>query len=57
MSRWDELGERGLARQAIERSGETVAELSHKYDEQMATTMRETQDSTQTPAPAQAPQP
>ena len=55
MSRWDELGERGLARQAIERSGETVAALSHKYDEQMATTMRETQESAQTPAPAPQP--
>jgi hypothetical protein len=28
MSGWDRLGERGLAREAIERSGETVAELS-----------------------------
>jgi hypothetical protein len=36
MSEWDQLGERGLARQAIERSGETVAELSRKYNEQMS---------------------
>jgi hypothetical protein len=36
MSERDQLGERGLARQAIERSGETVAELSRKYTEQMS---------------------
>ncbi len=35
MSEWDQLGERGLVRQAIERSGETVAELSRKYNERM----------------------
>jgi hypothetical protein len=60
MSQWDELGERGLARQVIERSGETVAELSRKYDEQMATTMRENQmreipESPQGQAPAPQP--
>jgi hypothetical protein len=55
MSQWDELGERGLARQAIERSGETVAELSRKFDEQTATTMREIQERAQTPAPAPQP--
>jgi hypothetical protein len=55
MSQRDELGERGLARQAIERSGETVAELSRKYDEQMATTMREIQASAQGQAPAAQP--
>jgi hypothetical protein len=36
MAEWDQLGERGLARQAIERSGETIAELSRKYTEQMS---------------------
>jgi hypothetical protein len=41
MSQFDELGERGLARQAIENSGETVAELSRKYDEWMAAMRRE----------------
>jgi hypothetical protein len=33
MSEWDQLGERGLAQQAIERSGETIAELARKYTE------------------------
>jgi hypothetical protein len=33
MSQWDELGERGLTKQAIERSGESVAELARKYEE------------------------
>jgi hypothetical protein len=37
MAQLDFLGERGLARQAIERSGETVAELSRRFDEWMAT--------------------
>jgi hypothetical protein len=37
-----ELGERGLARQAIEDSGETVAELSRRYDEWLATIGRQT---------------
>jgi hypothetical protein len=36
MAEGGQLGERGLARQAIERSGETVAELSRKYTERMA---------------------
>ena len=40
MSEWIELGERGLAGRAIERSGETVAELSRKYDDWMATAGR-----------------
>lgn len=43
MSQWDELGERGLARQAIERSGESVAELARKYDERIAALTREAQ--------------
>jgi len=53
MSQWDELGERGLARQAIERSGETIAVLSRKYDEWMAAVTREAQARAQgeTPAP------
>jgi hypothetical protein len=55
MSQWIELGERGLARQAIERSGESVAELSRRYDEQMATTMRESRESAQ--SQTAAPQP
>jgi hypothetical protein len=36
MAEGGQLGERGLARQAIKRSGETVAELSRKYTERMA---------------------
>jgi len=56
MSEWDALGERGLARQAIERSGETVAELSRKYDEWLATLMREAQESA-AQSQAAAPQP
>lgn len=43
MSQLEELGERGLARQAIERSGESVLELSRKYDEQMAATIAQSQ--------------
>jgi hypothetical protein len=42
-SQLEELGERGLARQAIERSGESVLELSRKYDEQMAATIAQSQ--------------
>jgi hypothetical protein len=41
MSQLGELGERGLARQAIEDSGETVAELSRKYDEWLGAIGRE----------------
>lgn len=48
MSRWVALGERGLAKQAIEESGESVAELSVKYDEWMAALSREVQSA---PAP------
>ena len=47
MSEWNELGERGLARQAIERSGDTVEELSRRYDEQMAMTLRKSRESAQ----------
>jgi hypothetical protein len=55
MSQLQELGERGLTRQAIERSGETVAELSRKFDEQMSKLMREAQESAQSQAPAPQP--
>jgi hypothetical protein len=41
MSQLGELGERGLARLAIEDSGETVAELSRKFDEWLAAMRRE----------------
>jgi hypothetical protein len=41
MSQLEELGERGLARQTIEGSGETVAELSSKFDEWLAAAGRE----------------
>jgi len=54
MSEWEQVGERGLAQQAIERSGETVAELARKYTEQMAKLTREAQASAETqPAAAQ----
>jgi len=52
MSEWDQLGERGLARQAIERSGETVAELARKYTEQSAKWARDAEASAQS-RPAQ----
>jgi hypothetical protein len=55
MSQLGELGERGLARQAIEDSGETVTELSRKYDEHLAAVMREAQESAQ--SQTAAPQP
>jgi hypothetical protein len=48
MSEWEQIGERGLAQQAIERSGETVAELASKYTEQMAKLTREAQASAET---------
>jgi hypothetical protein len=50
----EEQGERGLARQAIERSGETVAELSRKFDEWSAAVAREAQESA--PSQPAAPQ-
>jgi hypothetical protein len=54
MSEWEQLGERGLARQAIERSGETVAELARKYTEQLAKWARDSEASAETqPAAAQ----
>lgn len=56
MSQLDELGERGLARQAIERSGESVAELSREYDEWRTTLMRKAQENAQSQAAA-VPQP
>ena len=47
MSQLEDLGERGLTRQAIEDSGETVAELSRKYDEGLAAAGREAHKSAQ----------
>jgi hypothetical protein len=55
MSELNAFGERGLARQAIERSGETIAELSRKYDEQTAATTREIQESARAQKPAAQP--
>jgi len=55
MSEWDQLGERGLAQQAIERSGETVAELARKYTEQMAKWVRDAQTSAETQPAAARP--
>ena len=55
MSEWDQLGERGLVRQAIERSGETVAELSRKYAERMANWARDAQASAETQPAAARP--
>ena len=55
MSEWVAFGERGLAGRAIERSGESVAELSRKYDDWMATVMRDAQQSAQAQAPAPQP--
>jgi len=55
MSEWDQLGERGLAQQAIERSGETVAELARKYTEQMAKWVRDAQASAETQPAAARP--
>ena len=51
MSEWIETGERGMAKQAIEVSGETVAQLSRKYDGWMTTVMRDAQKSAQAPTP------
>ena len=56
MAQLGELGERGLARQAIERSGESVAELSRKFDEWVAALQRKAQESAQSQAAA-VPQP
>jgi hypothetical protein len=55
MSELNELGERGVARQAIERSGETVAELSRKYDEQIAAMMQKAQERAQSQPTAPRP--
>lgn len=55
MSEWIETGERGMANQEIERSGETVAQLSRKYDEWMTTVMRDAQKSAQAQAPTPQP--
>jgi hypothetical protein len=54
ISEWDQLGERGLAQQAIEGSGESVAELARKYTEQLAKWARDAEASPETqPAAAQ----
>jgi hypothetical protein len=53
MSEWDQLGERRLAQQAIERSGETVAELARKYTEQAAKWARDAEASAESQPPAQ----
>jgi hypothetical protein len=54
MSEWDRLGERGIAQQAIDSSGESVAELSRKFSERMEKMGREAAASEQTErAPAQ----
>jgi len=53
-SQLEEQGERGLARQAIERSGETVAELSRKFDEWLAAASREAQEGAQSQSAASA---
>jgi hypothetical protein len=55
MSQWSELGDRGLANQAIERSGESITELSRKYDERTAKMMREIQESAAAREPAPQP--
>jgi hypothetical protein len=52
VSQLQELGERGLARKEIERSGESVAELSLKFDEWTAALQRKAQDSAQSQAAA-----
>jgi hypothetical protein len=41
MAEWDRLGERELAKEEIERSGETVADLSRKFSDGMEKTRRE----------------
>jgi hypothetical protein len=56
MSQLQELGERGLAKKEIERSGESAAELSRKFDEWTAALQRKAQESAQSQAAA-APQP
>jgi hypothetical protein len=53
MSEWEQMGERGLAQQAIERSGETVAELARKYTEQVAKWARDAEASAESQPPAQ----
>jgi hypothetical protein len=43
MSEWGRLGELGFAREAIERSGETVAELSRRHIDFMDKLTRDAQ--------------
>jgi hypothetical protein len=54
MSEFQRLGERGLAAEAIERSGETVAELSRKYTERMKKVGREAAAGAEAAARAQS---
>jgi hypothetical protein len=54
MSEFRRLGERGLAAEAIERSGETVAELSRKYTERMEKVGREAAAGAEAAARAQS---
>jgi hypothetical protein len=56
MSQWDELNERGLAKQAIERSGESDAELSRKYEESIKALTSQTQQTSQAQPSSQAQQ-
>ena len=55
MSEWDRLGERGLAKAEIERSGETVAELAHKFSDGMEKIRREAEASAQSQSAAAQP--
>jgi hypothetical protein len=56
MAEWVQLGELGLARAAIERSGETVAELARKHNDRMDKLMHDAQQRVQDePAAAQQP--
>jgi hypothetical protein len=54
MSDWDRLGERGLAKEAIERSGETVAELSREFTDRMAKVGRQAAADAEAAASAQS---
>ncbi len=55
MSEWIATGERGMAKQEIERSGETIAQLSREYDERMTAVMRDAQKNAQAQAPTPQP--
>jgi hypothetical protein len=55
MSEWERLGERGLAKAEIDRSGETVADLSRKFSERMEKISREAQAGAQSQSAAAQP--